>query len=329
MPELHPSNYWGNYLTMASGMGQNIDRLARLGQYMQDQPYVRAQQAAQTQGQQLQNYYVPLTMQNATYGSPFEQQKFAQAAQQQALQQQMQQLQFNRQQTLAENTLRQTANADKRATDLAILNATKPIFDADSGTWQYPPGGSRMPQGGVNPPFNPSGPNVAPSVGDQPPVLLSHKRQEFARQLRNDLMAQTKPLNELESDISQARQLLKTGTPLAHQMLNEKLISLLDPNRTSTKLFEGNRNFGDLTERLVGKVGKFFTGKYTEEQQKEIQDTIDEMAKNVVSPAKQRIGDYYKGMAKQSNIPESQLDVPDFYGAKEQTNSGWSVKRIK
>jgi hypothetical protein len=104
-PEVEPAGGLTGYMTMMGAMGQNIDRNARLGALLKDQPYLQAQQAAQTQetqaqtqGQQLQNQNMPLTMQNATYGSPFQQQQAQQAHQQQLLQMQMSQQNVQRQQ---------------------------------------------------------------------------------------------------------------------------------------------------------------------------------------------------------------------------------------
>ncbi len=378
MPELQPGGFYSGYMTMANSMGQNQDRAARLQQFLQDAPLETQRKQAELQAQQFQNQNATTMMQAKLQGSPWEIQKHADEL---ALKKQ----ELEKQYALLNNTIRHQGLVEQNQAEAARRMATQPIWDPDSSTWQYPPGGSRLaPQGGQqegqqggatltgegawpgqsgmgmrgNPDVlkqqvmsypglsqedrtgildqigrqqaSVGGMTEAPtgSSGGTDVPIMSHKKAELARQLRSEMITQIKPLTELESDIAQARKLV-AGGPLAHQMLNEKLISILDSNRTSSKLFEGNRNFGDLTERIVGKVGRFFTGKYTEEQQKEIDDTLKEMQANVISPAKERIGSYYKGMARQDRVPESQLDVPDFYGTKEQSNGGWSVKRIK
>lgn len=99
-PEVEPAGGLTGYMTMMGAMGQNIDRNARLGALLKDQPYIQAQQAAQTQGQNIQNQQAPLTMQNATYGSPFQQQQFGAQQQQIGVQNQLAQQNATRQYAL-------------------------------------------------------------------------------------------------------------------------------------------------------------------------------------------------------------------------------------
>jgi hypothetical protein len=79
-----PAGGLTGYMTMLGAMGENQDRTGRLAAFLQDQPYIRAQQAAQTQGQlgqnqaqQFQNINAPTMMQAKLYGTPFEQQEAA------------------------------------------------------------------------------------------------------------------------------------------------------------------------------------------------------------------------------------------------------------
>jgi hypothetical protein len=105
-PEVQPAGGLTGYMTMMGAMGTNINQNARLGALLKDQPYIQAQQQAQTQGQNIQNQQMPLTMQNATYGSPFQQQQFQQQANQLSVQNQMAQQNAARQMALEQETMK-------------------------------------------------------------------------------------------------------------------------------------------------------------------------------------------------------------------------------
>lgn len=134
-----PAGGLTGWLTMQEGLSPVIDRNARLGAYLRDQPLIQAQQQAQTQGQYAQNQAqqftnanAPTMMQAQLNGSPFQQQQFAQTANQQAIQNQMAQQNASRQMALEEETQRRNAEfmrhnmaTEQNATNLAYLQAKK------------------------------------------------------------------------------------------------------------------------------------------------------------------------------------------------------------
>ncbi|HEY6022456.1 MAG TPA: hypothetical protein VIY48_22120, partial [Candidatus Paceibacterota bacterium] len=155
-----PAGSLTGYMTMMGAMGQNIDRNARLGAYLQDQPYVRAQQQAQTEGQNLENQYKPLTMQNQTYGSPFQQQQFQQQVNQTNVQNQLAQQNAMRQyaleqlqaQRMNEYTRHNMKTEDTAARNEQIKAAAQDPFNLSGlnpGVQSQVPGLGVQPQAGT------------------------------------------------------------------------------------------------------------------------------------------------------------------------------------
>lgn len=331
MPEVQPAGGLTGYMTMMGAMGQNIDRNARLGALLKDQPYLQAQQAAQTQelqaqtqGQQFTNANAPTMMQAKLYGTPNEQ--YQQQVQQGQFGQTMgmKQQEMEKQYALLNNTLRHQGLTERRAQELAMHTLYGPKMDAGAGGWVYPPNSPFAPSNQGQPPSQPgqAGGQSAPQPGQGnfvPIPGMIPKSFEAANQLRTAQTEALKPIDQLDMQSNKLQQLLKVGTPIAHQQINEILTNMFDPARVSSSLMAGNKNFGSLTGRVSGITSKFLSGVYSDEQQRQIQQVIDETKSTVTDPTRQRISDHFNGLAEQAGIPKKMFGpTPNFYSSQEQ-----------
>ncbi len=134
-----PAGGLTGYTTMMNAMSPAINNTARTAALLQDQPYIRAQQAAQTQGQNLTNQYMPLTMQNATYGSPFQQQQLGVQQQQFGSEQTLRQQELQRQYALLQSQINQQQIGNKMAYQKMIYDQYGPKQIPGLG-FAFPPG---------------------------------------------------------------------------------------------------------------------------------------------------------------------------------------------
>ena len=164
-----PAGALTGYMTMMNAMGENQDRTGRLGAFLRDQPYIQAQQAAQTQGQlgqnqaqQFQNAAAPTMMQAKLEGTPFEQQQAEGARQQLAIQNQQHQENFNRQMALEQETSRRNSEFMRHNVETERLGAIKEqaamavadpfgLLGANTGAQGQPQQGQPQAQGAPGP----------------------------------------------------------------------------------------------------------------------------------------------------------------------------------
>ncbi len=173
------------------------------------------------------------------------------------------------------------------------------------------PGGAPQPQPQSQ---NPMQPQVGPSGSVYPIPGMVSPAFKPAMQLTDARTAELKPVVDLNSQLARVQMLLNIGTPAAHAQVHQLLTNLFDPSRVSSPLMENNENFGSLVGRASNILSKVFTGQYSEENVRQIQQLVDEAHNQVTTPALSAINSKYRNMAAASRIPLSMVpDAPDIY----------------
>ena len=336
-------DYAGQYLTMA----RDAPRVAAdLVQTMQQQqtaqaqlPGIRAQsQIAQAQVPiaQAQIPYAGQEAQAKLYGTPFEQQKVA-------VEQQLARAAMERQAQLAQSLV-------QRRNDETQQGQQRLGQSSNRGKWAWGPNGYEWfpNQGQAHlPPDIPMPTDSGQSGGGSPwaggatqnaqgqrvPVapqagfgigrpLTPEQVLDQAHKLRTSQEKALEPIDAVQQDLTQAKQLLATSSPASDIQLQKVLAGILDPRHTASAVLKMDKNFGTLSERMQGFVSRVFTGQYTDSQREQIRGMISDLENNVVSPQRNRIGQYHKDIAKQSGIPDSLIPTPNFY-----QDQGWKIER--
>ncbi len=354
--QVMPAGGLTGYTTMMNAMSPAINNTARTAALLQDQPYIRAQQAAQTQGQQLQNQYAPLTMQNATYGSPFQQYQSQVQQQQFGSAQDLQRQELQKQYAMLQQQINYQTFQNQLAAQKAAYEMYGPKLSPGAGGFVFPPGSPMDPanQQGAAPPAPQAGGGVAsPGAGAAPPVapmggtaqVGAQQPPQQPQQQINPMQPQTgpggsvypipgmvspafnpamkliadrttemKPLVDLNSQLARVQMLLHVGTPAAHAQVQQLLTNLFDPSRVSSPLMENNENFGSLAGRANNILSKVFTGQYSADNVRQIQDLIDAAHNQITTPALNAINGKYRSMAMAGRIPLNMVpDAPDIY----------------
>lgn len=109
------------------------------------------------------------------------------------------------------------------------------------------------------------------------------------RDLYDRSAKEVKPLQEIGRRIDIARQLLETGLPIADKQLQGALVDVFNNIRATNHLYQDQANFGDLYNRMENAVSRIATGTYSEANRQEIRTMLDNMDKNVVTPAYQQV----------------------------------------
>lgn len=135
-----------------------------------------------------------------------------------------------------------------------------------------------------------------------------------AAELRKEQITQIKPLDTIQQNIAQGKTYLNTSNTASDRQLNALLTDLDGNVKATNMLFQDNKNFGSLAGKVSGFVSRAFTGRYTEEQRKQIAELFRDIEKTVIQPGRKKIGDYYKEIAKTQGIPEKLVATPDFFG---------------
>lgn len=251
-----------------------------------------------------------------------------------------------------ENKLRAITTADEhlkqaeaqRGREVTVrgqdLSYGKPQLTEGIGgySWMTPPpprtgppatGAAGLPLPAQAPSAAPSAaPAVAPAALPIPGSGPTPKAVSTAAELRKEQDSALKPLDEVQQNITRMKQLLATGGPASAQQIQEGLTNVFDKNRAYSSLLNMNKNFGTLQGRAAGFIGRTFTGDYTDQQRKDIRDMLNEMENNVITPSRQRIIGYHKGVASSAGVPANLIPTPPGY-ADSGASGGWSIERVK
>jgi len=158
---------------------------------------------------------------------------------------------------------------------------------------------------------------AAAANAEKPPKPPTpYQQMQVANQLRDDMRTQLKPVEEIQQKTTEIKKLLATGSPIADLQIQQKLTNLYEESRATNMLFQSNKNFGELSDRMQGFISRTFTGEYTVAQRSQIKQMIDGMEKSVIEPTRTSIHDYYNDIAKESGIPEKFVGRPNFYGSQ-------------
>jgi len=132
-------------------------------------------------------------------------------------------------------------------------------------------------------------------------------------EIRKEQDKALKPIDDVQQNVTTAKQLLATSTPASDKQLQTQLTNIFDKTRATNLLFKENANFGSLAGRVEGFIGRAFTGQYTDNQRAQIKNMIDDMENNVLIPTRGRIEQHYGDIAKESGVPSGLVKTPDFY----------------
>lgn len=136
-----------------------------------------------------------------------------------------------------------------------------------------------------------------------------------ARRLRKEVETKIKPLDKVQQNITQAKELLALSTPASDLQLQMRLTDVFDKARATNMLFSANKNFGSIAGRVEGFIGRAFTGQYTDSQRREIRQMLDGMENDVIRPARAKINDHYGKIAKKSGVDSDLVVDPDLYAS--------------
>ena len=154
-------------------------------------------------------------------------------------------------------------------------------------------------------------PQATPIAG-----LVSKDAMVRGAELRKEMTSALKPVEDVQQNVTQIKQLLATSSPASDIQINKALGDWVDPSRNLGAVFKENKNFGSLAGRMEGFLSEAFTGRYTETQRNQIRSMVNDMETNVLSPQRDKISSYHQDLAKRSNVPVELVAKPNFYQDK-------------
>lgn len=130
-------------------------------------------------------------------------------------------------------------------------------------------------------------------------------------QLNTNLQRQAKPYLDDLQRLDELDGLLQTNSSAADQQIHQGLVSLLGnfKGRATSQYYKDNQNFGSAANRLTGMLSHGFTGQYQDSDRQAIQQLIQNMRNNVVSPALNSMEQGAKTNAKGFGLDPDQVQV--------------------
>lgn len=156
-----------------------------------------------------------------------------------------------------------------------------------------------------------SGPRFKPGADTVVNMNLNNKDQlKFTGELSDRYSRDVKPLSELQLNINKAKSLAAEDTPAGDIALQQTLTQLSRGARSTNAQMQAYGNFGDLPQKIVGKINRFLTGKYTPEQRQQVIELLDQLQNQVVTPSIEGANKYFTGIATRHNLDPRDIIPP-------------------
>lgn len=160
------------------------------------------------------------------------------------------------------------------------------------------------------------------STGESLPTALGQARAAAGSSTSvahlNPLMARMerdiKPLNDAQLVGNEIRSLFDSGQAVATAQVQQLLTQYLGKARMTNKLYADNKSFGNFEQRLVNMVSRFASGKYSDDDRKQVLNMVDSMDKTFFSPARKNVETKYQKQLKLMGGDPSFADTSNIYG---------------
>lgn len=167
--------------------------------------------------------------------------------------------------------------------------------------------------------FNPENPtqvvDLGPAKSPEPPP---DKSVDYALRINDDFSKEIKPVEQIQKSIRYIRSLLPDfRNPATSLNIKEAMSNLTETGsraQAEVAAWQGGQ-FGNLSQRLIGGLTKFTSGRYTEDNVNQINDLINQLETNLVQPSMEQI---IRGHADRAAAAKANMDVaiPGHYRAK-------------
>lgn len=130
--------------------------------------------------------------------------------------------------------------------------------------------------------------------------VLNAKTQREAKPMLTDL-----------GNVEKVKALLRTNSSISDQQINQVLPSLIGElkGRATNVYYKDNRNFGNVAEKLEGMLSRGLSGRYSEEQRKQIYNMVDQLQKQVLEPGLDKLEKDQKRHATKYGIDPDLIEV--------------------
>jgi hypothetical protein len=121
--------------------------------------------------------------------------------------------------------------------------------------------------------------------------------------LVDQIQKEAKPYFQDRSITQAIKGHLSDGSSVDDKQINQLLTSMKSGVGRATNLYyKDNKNFGDVAEKIAGFTSATFTGRYSDEQRKQIYEMADKMERSVIDPALRNLENDAKKKAKLYNL---------------------------
>ena len=132
---------------------------------------------------------------------------------------------------------------------------------------------------------------------------------QFATRQEREL----KPITDAERQSLEIRGLISSGDPAALPQLQKLLTQYMQGARITNQQYAANANFGNWAQRMGNIVSRFASGKYSDEDKKQITKMLSFMDKEVFGTARKKLVTKFKKEAEMMNIDPAFADYPSAY----------------
>lgn len=117
------------------------------------------------------------------------------------------------------------------------------------------------------------------------------------------------------------------GSPAQDKQIQQLLTSLKSNGARATNLYyKDNKNFGDFAQKIEGFASQTFTGRYSDEQRKQIFEMVDGMERKVIDPALRNLETDAKEKAKLYKLPTDAVKLGGDFNRTVAPKSGATAK---
>lgn len=129
--------------------------------------------------------------------------------------------------------------------------------------------------------------------------------------LNTKVQREAKPLLEDLSRIRTVEGLLKIDSSAGDQQIRQGLTDLMGSfkGRATNLYYKDNKNFGDVVDKLNGVLSRSFTGRYSDNDRRQIRDLVSQMRKNSIEPTLANLEKGQKEHAKKYGLDADQVEV--------------------
>lgn len=144
--------------------------------------------------------------------------------------------------------------------------------------------------------------------------------------INNDVQKEAKPYLADRAMTQDVLGLLQENSPAADKQLQQRLTSLKTGIARATNLYyKDNKNFGDVSEKISGFLSQTFTGRYTEDQRKEIYDLVKGMQTRTIDPALRNLENDAKKQGERFKLDRDAINISGDFD-RTGTSSGKTAK---